>query len=255
MLAITIKYDENTSVRGSQGLNHRMHQVRHVLLLRCGTEASLCESQTKSMLICGLASVLGAQKTQRKGTPIFVQSWPQASSSISTADQVAWPVPAQQLSVISHAMESTQLGDSEGAWGSSLPSWFMPQIPQPKLPLPPVLPLLVRLNTSRKPMLTDLTGLLEAECKLFSETCHWMLILICIRSLLIYFHSRYQPCDMAMGQNPVPPVNIPIPTKLGSIMGGAPKTPQNVSTQVICRVHRTGLRPRTPRPSPPRKHV
>ena len=28
--------------------------------------------------------------------------------------------------------------------------------------------------------------------------------------------------DLAMGQNPVPPVNIPIPTKIGSKMGGAP---------------------------------
>ena len=27
---------------------------------------------------------------------------------------------------------------------------------------------------------------------------------------------------VAMGQNPVPPVNIPIPTKIGSKMGGAP---------------------------------
>ena len=27
---------------------------------------------------------------------------------------------------------------------------------------------------------------------------------------------------MAMGQNPVPPVNIPIPTKIGSKMSGAP---------------------------------
>ena len=27
---------------------------------------------------------------------------------------------------------------------------------------------------------------------------------------------------MAMGQNPVPPVNIPIPTIIGSKMGGAP---------------------------------
>ena len=27
---------------------------------------------------------------------------------------------------------------------------------------------------------------------------------------------------MAMGQNPLPPVNIPIPTKIGSKMGGAP---------------------------------
>ena len=27
---------------------------------------------------------------------------------------------------------------------------------------------------------------------------------------------------MAMGQNPVPPVNISIPTKIGSKMGGAP---------------------------------
>ena len=29
---------------------------------------------------------------------------------------------------------------------------------------------------------------------------------------------------LAMGQNPVPPMNIPIPTKIGSKMGGAPKT-------------------------------
>ena len=28
--------------------------------------------------------------------------------------------------------------------------------------------------------------------------------------------------DMAMGQNPVPLVNIPIPIKIGSRMGGAP---------------------------------
>ena len=26
--------------------------------------------------------------------------------------------------------------------------------------------------------------------------------------------------NLAMGQNPVPPVNIPIPTKIGSKMGG-----------------------------------
>ena len=31
---------------------------------------------------------------------------------------------------------------------------------------------------------------------------------------------------MGMGQNPVPPVNIPISTKIGSKMGGAPKTPK-----------------------------
>ena len=31
---------------------------------------------------------------------------------------------------------------------------------------------------------------------------------------------------MAMGQNPVPPVNIPIPTKIGSKLGGA-YLPQN----------------------------
>ena len=28
--------------------------------------------------------------------------------------------------------------------------------------------------------------------------------------------------ELAMGQNPVPPANIPIPTKIGSKMGGAP---------------------------------
>ena len=28
--------------------------------------------------------------------------------------------------------------------------------------------------------------------------------------------------EVAMGQNPVPPVNIPIPTKIGPKMGGAP---------------------------------
>ena len=33
------------------------------------------------------------------------------------------------------------------------------------------------------------------------------------------------PGDLAMGQKPVPPVNIPIPTKIGSKMGGA--TPKN----------------------------
>ena len=33
-------------------------------------------------------------------------------------------------------------------------------------------------------------------------------------------------CHMAMGQNPVPSVNIPIPTKIGSKMGGALKTPK-----------------------------
>ena len=32
--------------------------------------------------------------------------------------------------------------------------------------------------------------------------------------------SNFQ--DVAMGQNPSPPVNIPIPTKIGSKMGGAP---------------------------------
>ena len=31
---------------------------------------------------------------------------------------------------------------------------------------------------------------------------------------------------MSMGQNPIPPVNIPIPTQIGSRMGGAPKTPK-----------------------------
>ena len=31
--------------------------------------------------------------------------------------------------------------------------------------------------------------------------------------------ARY--ISVAMGQNPVPPVNIPIPTKVGSKMGGA----------------------------------
>ena len=31
---------------------------------------------------------------------------------------------------------------------------------------------------------------------------------------------------VAMGQNSVPPVNIPNPTKIGSKMGGAPKTPK-----------------------------
>ena len=41
------------------------------------------------------------------------------------------------------------------------------------------------------------------------------------------FANRAQlTCDpntkMAMGQKPVPPVNIPIPTKIGSKMGGAP---------------------------------
>ena len=38
---------------------------------------------------------------------------------------------------------------------------------------------------------------------------------------LLSQHSYY----MAMGQDPVPPVNIPMPTLLGSKMGGAPKTP------------------------------
>ena len=33
--------------------------------------------------------------------------------------------------------------------------------------------------------------------------------------------------EMAMGQNPVPPVNIPIPTKIGSKMGGAPTPKQD----------------------------
>ena len=33
-------------------------------------------------------------------------------------------------------------------------------------------------------------------------------------------HLRHLPPYMAMGQTPVPPVNIPIPTKIGSKMGG-----------------------------------
>ena len=41
-----------------------------------------------------------------------------------------------------------------------------------------------------------------------------------------------------MGQNPVPPVNIPIPTKIGSKMGGAPTnqngTPLVLTGQIIC---------------------
>ena len=41
--------------------------------------------------------------------------------------------------------------------------------------------------------------------------------------------TRHFICiHMAMGQKPVPPVNIPIPTKIGSKMGGAPKTPKMV---------------------------
>ena len=38
-------------------------------------------------------------------------------------------------------------------------------------------------------------------------------------SVLSAFKSE---CHVAMGQNPVPPVNIPILTKIGSRMGGAP---------------------------------
>ena len=34
-----------------------------------------------------------------------------------------------------------------------------------------------------------------------------------------------------MGQNPVHPVNIPIPTKIGSKIGGAPKTPPKMGSQ------------------------
>ena len=41
---------------------------------------------------------------------------------------------------------------------------------------------------------------------------------------------------MAMGQNPVPPVNIPIPTKIGSKMGGAP-TNQNGVPLVLTHSH------------------
>ena len=36
------------------------------------------------------------------------------------------------------------------------------------------------------------------------------------------FRARISFTDLAMGQTPVPPVNIPIPTKIGSKMGGAP---------------------------------
>ena len=39
-------------------------------------------------------------------------------------------------------------------------------------------------------------------------------------------YLRSHHCQMAMGQNPVPPVNIPIPTKIPTQMGGAP-TNQN----------------------------
>ena len=34
--------------------------------------------------------------------------------------------------------------------------------------------------------------------------------------------SKSARSQMAMSQNPIPPVNIPIPTKIGSKMGGAP---------------------------------
>ena len=42
----------------------------------------------------------------------------------------------------------------------------------------------------------------------------------------VIFVIKYCMHDTAMGQNPVPPVNIPMPTKIGSKMGGAPKPPK-----------------------------
>ena len=44
--------------------------------------------------------------------------------------------------------------------------------------------------------------------------------------------------NVAMNQNPVPPVNIPIPTKIGSKMGGAP-TNQNGIPLVLTHSHTT----------------
>ena len=39
--------------------------------------------------------------------------------------------------------------------------------------------------------------------------------------------------ELAMGQNPVPPVNIPIPTKIGSKMGGEFTYPKMVPLVLI----------------------
>ena len=43
-----------------------------------------------------------------------------------------------------------------------------------------------------------------------------------VLSLVDLKRNSFVTGDMAMGQNPVPPVNIPIPTKTGPKMGGAP---------------------------------
>ena len=54
---------------------------------------------------------------------------------------------------------------------------------------------------------------------------------------------------IAMGPNPIPPVNIPIPTKMGSKMGGAPKTPKWYhGPLVLTRVNEPQLPIHHPRP-------
>ena len=59
-----------------------------------------------------------------------------------------------------------------------------------------------------------------------SYVCVCVCVGLLVRSTKL---ARYSPqkkeppqTNLAMGQKPVPPVNIPIPTKVGSKMGGAP---------------------------------
>ena len=47
--------------------------------------------------------------------------------------------------------------------------------------------------------------------------------------------------DLAMGQNPIPPVNVPIPTKIGSKMGGEFMYPKMGSKTVLTTTAVFGL--------------
>ena len=64
---------------------------------------------------------------------------------------------------------------------------------------------------------------LERSLRL-KASAEFLIFLATATSLKVAFilNSHFIDPNMAVGQNPVPPVNIPIPTKIGSKTGGAP---------------------------------
>ena len=88
--------------------------------------------------------------------------------------------------------------------------WFKPQNLRNRHQRPMTSKRLVRKNTPKRFCCSKIKAACPKTTHYTHEKCPW--------------HIR---AHLAMGQHPVPPVNIPIPTKIGSTMGGEFTYPQN----------------------------